>query len=140
MVKELKIEIDFPTPLLHMTYVLQQSADVLLEASVGVGLSGVRLMSALTDKAPRSQQLVAEQLKQTESNVSRQLKSMKKDGLVKITKNKKDGRQKDVVLTSKGKTKFKKALKLLEAQQKRLLSKKDAGSLEGTIEKILRNL
>lgn len=138
MAKELKIETDFPTPLLHMTYVLQQSADELLEASVGVGLSSVRLMSALSDKAPRSQQLVAGQLKQTESNVSRQLKSMKKDGLVRINKNKKDGRQKDVVLTSKGKTKFKKALKLLDAQQKRLVTKKDSATLENTVEKMMR--
>jgi DNA-binding MarR family transcriptional regulator len=140
MADEIKHYNDFPTPLLHLTYVLQQSSDELLESSVSAGLSSVRVMSALSDRVPRSQQVVAALLKQTESNISRQLKSMKKQGLVSVTKNKKDGRQKDVLLTQKGKSAYKRAEKLLAAQQKRLLSKKDAGSLEQLVEKMVRSI
>lgn len=140
MSAELKHPNEFPTPLLHLTYVLQQSADTLLEASVGVGLSSVRVMSTLSDRAPRSQQTVASHLRQTESYVSRQLKVMKKQNLVSISKNNKDGRQKDVLLTSKGKHKLQKALKILEAQQKRLLSRNDAKNFEQFVEKLLNHI
>ena len=107
---------NFP-PLLHLTYVLQHLCDELLVAQVGVGLSSVRIMSVLSS-SPISQRAVAVALHQTEANVSRQLQTMKSQGLVSIAKNKKDGRQRDVVLTKKGQTKYAKAEALLRAQQK----------------------
>ncbi|MBA3757457.1 winged helix-turn-helix transcriptional regulator [Candidatus Saccharibacteria bacterium] len=131
---------EFPTPLLHLTYVLQQSADALLESSIGVGLSSVRVMSALSDRTPRSQQMVASQLRQTESYVSRQLRVMKKQNLVKVARNKKDGRQRDVVLTNNGKHKLQKAVKLLEAQQRRLLPRKDAKLFDQSVDKFLSHI
>lgn len=137
MAREINHHYDFPTPFIHLTYVLQQSSDELLESSLGVGLSSVRVMSALSDKTPHSQQVVAALLHQTESNVSRQLKSMKKAGLVSVTKNKKDGRLKDVVLSQKGLNVYKRAVKMLNAQQSRLLTKKDAASLDALAAKIL---
>lgn len=137
MARDSKQEHNFPTPLIHLTYILQQSSDELLESSLGVGLSSVRVMSALSDKAPRSQQVVAALLKQTESNVSRQLKGMKKAGLVTIAKNKKDGRLKDVVLSPKGLNIYKRAVKMVSAQQGRLLSKKEAANLDSLATKIL---
>lgn len=140
MAKETNADSRFPTPLLHMTYVLQQSSDALLESSLGVGLSSVRVMSALSERVPRSQQTVAGLLGQTESNVSRQLKVLKKQGLVSITKNRKDGRQKDVILTQAGRNKFKKSERLLAAQQKRLLSQKDSITLELMTAKLLSHL
>src|SRR5579864_5079891 len=106
----------FP-PLLSLTYVLQHLCDESLSGQVGVGLSQVRIMSALSS-TPVSQRSMAVALHQTEANVSRQLKAMKKQGLVGITKNKKDARQRDVTLSSKGSAKYKKALSLLKVQEK----------------------
>lgn len=130
----------YPTPLLHLTYILQQLSDELLTSSVGAGLASVRIMSTLNGNVPRSQLVVAKTLRQTEANVSRQLRQMKKQGLVSITKNKKDGRQRDVTLTAKGASKFKQAQKQLNAQQKRILTKKDASSLEHVVQKLIRTI
>jgi len=58
----------FP-PLLHLSYVLQQSADEILEQEAGVGLSAARIMSALSQSTPQSQRVVAAELRQTEANV-----------------------------------------------------------------------
>lgn len=110
----------FP-PLLHLSFILQQSSDETLLDKVGVGLSQARIMSALHSSNARSQRSVAVELGQTEANVSRQLRQMKKQGLVKVTKTKKDARQRDVVLTAKGRSAYAKAEKLLKKQQSNLL-------------------
>jgi DNA-binding MarR family transcriptional regulator len=117
---------NFP-PLLHLSYVLQQSADEVLERETGVGLSAVRIMSVLSKSKPASQRDVASQLRQTEANVSRQLHNMKKTGLVSITRNKKDSRQRDVTLTAKGAGHYQKAEKLLKRQQSKFLRILNAG-------------
>ena len=119
----------FP-PLLHLSYVLQQSADEILEQEAGVGLSAARIMSALSQSTPQSQRVVAAELRQTEANVSRQLHNMKKQGLVSITKNKKDSRQRDVVLTAKGAKKYQDAEKLLKKQQSRFLKILNTGEAD----------
>jgi len=116
----------FP-PLLHLSYVLQHSAEEMLEAEAGVGLSAARIMSVLEKSAAVSQRVVAMELRQTESNVSRQLQSMKKQGLVSITRNKKDSRQRDVTLTAKGSRKYQDAGKVLKRQQKRFLKILNSG-------------
>jgi len=119
----------FP-PLLHLSYVLQQSADDILEQEAGVGLSAARIMSTLSKSSPKSQRLVASELRQTEANVSRQLHNMKKQGLVSITRNKKDSRQRDVVLTAKGAKKYQDAEKLLRKQQSKFLKILNAGEAD----------
>lgn len=119
----------FP-PLLHLSYVLQQSADEILEQEAGVGLSAARIMSTLSRSSAKSQRVVAAELRQTEANVSRQLHNMKKQGLVGITKNKKDSRQRDVVLTAKGAKKYKDAEKLLKKQQSKFLKILNAGEAD----------
>jgi len=116
----------FP-PLLHLSYVLQQSADEILEQEAGLGLSAARIMSTLNKSVPQSQRVIASQLRQTEANVSRQLHSMKKHGLVSITKNKNDSRQRDVTLTAKGAKKYQEAEKLLKKQQAKFLKILNAG-------------
>src|ERR1043165_8489401 len=116
------------SPLLHLTYVLQQLSDENLLKATGVGLSQTRIMSVLHGSVALSQRAVAVMLQQTEANVSRQLKVMQKQGLVSVVKNKKDARQRDVKLTAKGQTRLKVALKSLAAQEKelfRLLSAKE---------------
>jgi len=110
-----------PTPLHQLSFVLQQIADDLLLAKLGVGLSHARIMGVLEKGSTKSQRVVALQLRQTEANVSRQLQVMKDDGLVTIIKNKKDGRQRDVKLTAKGTHKKEQAEKLLADQQNELL-------------------
>jgi DNA-binding MarR family transcriptional regulator len=111
-----------PTPLLSLVWKLQQSADDLLVAKCGVGLSHTRIMAALDKSVPRSQAAIALGLGQTQANISRQLKAMKKDGLVSITKNKKDHRQRDVSLTPKGYRVYTKAEQALSHHEKGLLS------------------
>jgi DNA-binding MarR family transcriptional regulator len=108
-------------PLLQLSFLLQHSAEEILERDVGVGLSAVRIMSVLSTSAACSQRDVAVHLHQTEANVSRQLQSMKKHGLVNITNNKKDSRQRDVTLSSKGFRKYEQALRTLKKQHKQLL-------------------
>lgn len=110
----------FP-PLLHLTYVLQQSSDELLQREAGISLSHARIMSGLSSAAPRSQHQLALGLAQTEANISRQLQVMKKAGLVSIAKNKKDGRQRDVKLTAKGARKYAAAEKLLKKEQSKIV-------------------
>jgi len=110
------------TPLLSLSWKVQQSAEELLQAQCGVGLSQIRILAALDKSATRSQASVAQALGQTEANVSRQLKVMKKDGLVTVTKNKKDKRQRDVSLTPKGFRTFSKADQVLTHHEKGLLS------------------
>jgi DNA-binding MarR family transcriptional regulator len=128
----------FP-PLLHLSYVLQHSAEEQLEVQAGVGLSAARIMSVLAKSSPASQRLVAMELHQTEANVSRQLQSMKKQGLVSITRNKKDSRQRDVTLTAKGSRKYQEANKILKKQQKqfmRILNSAESNALETAAEKL----
>lgn len=116
----------FP-PLLHLSYVLQQSAEEMLEVEVGLGLSAARIMSVLDKSSAASQRDIAMELRQTEANVSRQLQNMKKQGLVSIGRNKKDSRQRDVTLTAKGANKYQDAAKVLKKQQKQLLKILNAG-------------
>jgi DNA-binding MarR family transcriptional regulator len=128
----------FPS-LLHLSYVLQHSAEEMLEIEAGVGLSAARIMSVLDKSSPTSQRTIAMELRQTEANVSRQLQSMKKQGLVSITRNKKDSRQRDVVLTAKGSRKNQDAQKVLKKQQKqflRILSAGEAAALEVAAKKL----
>jgi DNA-binding MarR family transcriptional regulator len=120
---------NFP-PLLHLSYVLQQSADEILEQEAGVGLSATRIMSSLSQSTAKSQRVVAAELRQTEANVSRQLHNMKKHGLVSITRNKKDNRQRDVVLTAKGAKKYQDAERLLKKQQAKFLKILNAGEAD----------
>ena len=119
----------FP-PLLHLSYVLQQSAEEILEREAGVGLSAARIMSVLDKSVPTSQRDVAVGLRQTEANVSRQLHSMKKQGLVNISRNKKDSRQRDVTLSTKGSKKHQDAQKILKKQQKQFLNILNSGEAE----------
>jgi DNA-binding MarR family transcriptional regulator len=119
----------FP-PLLHLSYVLQQSAEEVLENEAGVGLSATRIMSALDRSKPQSQRVIASELRQTEANVSRQLHNMKKQGLVNIARNKKDSRQRDVTLTAKGAKKYQDAEKLLKKQQRKFLNILNAGEAD----------
>lgn len=116
----------FP-PLLHLSYVLQHSAEEMLEAEAGVGLSAARIMSALDKSRPASQRVIAVELRQTEANVSRQLQAMKKQGLVSIARNKKDNRQRDVTLTAKGAGKYRDAERILKKQQRQFLRILNAG-------------
>lgn len=109
------------SPLLHLTYVLQQLSDENLLKATGVGLSQTRIMSVLHSSIPHSQRAVASLLQQTEANVSRQLKVMQRQGLVSVVKNKKDARQRDVKLTRKGESKYKASVKVLQTQEKELL-------------------
>jgi DNA-binding MarR family transcriptional regulator len=122
MAKQMNTPEGKPTPLLSLVWKLQQSADELLQAKCGVGLSQTRILAVLDKSVPRSQAYVALGLGQTEANVSRQLKIMKKDGLVSVTKNKKDHRQRDVSLTAKGNKLYKKAEEALGHHEKGLLS------------------
>lgn len=131
----------FP-PLLHLTYVLQQQADELLLRENGVGLSQVRIMSAL-GPSPISQRRIATSLQQTEANVSRQLQAMKKQGLVSVKRNKKDARQRDVCLSPKGMNTYDKAHKLLARQQAGLwkrLNRHEAEELQAAVGKLATNL
>jgi DNA-binding MarR family transcriptional regulator len=133
---------DFP-PLLHLSYVLQHTADAELLSEARVGLSQVRIMSGLSNNSPRSQRYLSAELNQTEANISRQLKVMKSRGLVSITKNKKDGRQRDVTLTSKGRQKYQKARKLLNKQQAeifRMLKQGESEVLEFAAQKLAKQL
>jgi DNA-binding MarR family transcriptional regulator len=132
------IKSSFP-PLLHLSFVLQQSAEENLLREVGIGLSSVRIMSALSLSTAKSQRQVAIELRQTEANVSRQLQSMKKQGLVSIAKNKKDSRQRDVSLTSNGAKKYQSALKVLKKQQDqflRILNASEASAFETAAQKL----
>lgn len=105
------------SPLLSLTFVLQQSADEVLQREAGIGLGMARILSGLSPAAPRSQRQLASHLRQTEANISRQLKILQKKGLVSITKNKKDGRQRDVLLTKKGEEKYRTASEILTGQE-----------------------
>lgn len=128
------------SPLLHLTYVLQQLSDEHLLTKVGVGLSQTRIMSVLNDAVPRSQRTIAHLLRQTEANVSRQLKVMHHHGLVSVVRNKKDARQRDVKLTAKGNQKYRAAVKVLAAQQSeflKLLDKKELKAFEGATDNLL---
>lgn len=117
---------NFP-PLLHLSYVLQQVSDEMLEKETGIGLSAARIMSVLDKSKASSQREVAVELRQTEANVSRQLHNMKTAGLVSISRNKKDSRQRDVTLTSKGERHYQQAEKLLKKEQSKVLRMLSAG-------------
>jgi DNA-binding MarR family transcriptional regulator len=118
------------SPLLHLTYVLQQLSDDQLLAGAGVGLSQTRIMSVLNDSVPRSQRAIAHLLQQTEANVSRQLKVMHSYGLVSVVKSKSDARQRDVKLTTKGAHKYQMAVRVLAKQQNELLKLLDQKELK----------
>ena len=99
----------------------------LLLAETGTGLSATMIMSSLSTNRPLTQRMVATTLRQTEANVSRQLQVMKKQGLVNVRQNRKDKRQKEVVLTAKGKRVRDKGLNLLDKQQKDVLKMVEIG-------------
>jgi DNA-binding MarR family transcriptional regulator len=133
---------NFP-PLLHLSYILQQSSDELLLSEAGVGLSQARIMSVLHRSAARSQRSVATELAQTEANVSRQLRQMKRQGLVNIKPSKNDARQREVVLTAKGSSVYQKAEKLLKKQQSqflRLLAQNEVKAFEKATHNLSKTL
>ena len=126
-------------PLLSLSYVLQHSAEEMLEDEAGVGLSTARIMSVLDKSSSNAQRTIAMELRQTEANVSRQLQNMKKQGLVSINRNKKDSRQRDVTLTSKGAKKYDDAAKILKKQQKqflRILNASESAAFETAAKKL----
>ena len=128
-----------PTPLHYLMFILQQLSDELLGQEVGVSLSHVRIMGALDATIPRSQRVVATNLRQTEANISRQMRVMADQGLVKIAPNKKDHRQRDVTLTSKGARKYEQAEKLLKKQEAQFLkavNSRGQSSLENSLERL----
>src|SRR5262249_31084741 len=128
-----------PTPLHHLTFILQQSSDELLLKEVGTTLSHVRIMGVLDTSAPSSQRVIASKLRQTEANVSRQLLVMVRQRLVKITKNKKDARQRDVTLNNKGKHKYQQGQKILKKQLDSLyknLTKTEKRAFDDSVAKI----
>jgi len=132
-----------PTTLHQLTFVLQHLADELLSREAGIGLSQVRILSALHGSTPRSQLHVARALYQTESNVSRQLKEMSKAGLVSIKRNKKDARQRDVTLTAKGQRQAEQGKRLLAAQHRelfKLINKTDAKNFDKGVQHLLKAL
>jgi DNA-binding MarR family transcriptional regulator len=132
-----------PTPLLHLTYVLQQLSEELLMGDAGISLSHVRIMGVLDTKVPRSQRVIAASLRQTEANVSRQLLSMVRQRLVKITKNKKDARQRDVTLTAKGQHQYQQADKLLKSQLNSIyknFNKTEKQTFEDSINKLISSI
>ncbi|HZP55832.1 MAG TPA: MarR family winged helix-turn-helix transcriptional regulator [Candidatus Saccharimonadales bacterium] len=132
---------DSPTSLHQLMFVLQQLTNELLESEVKIGLSQVRIMSALHTSIAYSQHGVAIKLRQTEANISRQLQSMKRQGLVDIKRNPKDKRQREVILTSKGKNTYDKSLQLLNIQQKdllRLLSSEETKAFNHAIDNLLK--
>lgn len=110
------------TPLLSLSWKVQQSTEEILQSQCKVGLSQFRILAALDKAVVRSQTYVAQVLGQTEANISRQLQAMKKQGLVSVTKNKKDKRQRDVTLTPKGYRTFASADRVLSHHEKGLLS------------------
>jgi DNA-binding MarR family transcriptional regulator len=133
---------NFP-PLLHLSYILQQSSDELLLSEAGVGLSQARIMSVLHRSAARSQRSAATELAQTEANVSRQLRQMKRQGLVNIKPSKNDARQREVVLTAKGSNVYQKAEKLLKKQQSqflRLLAQNEVKAFEKATHNLSKTL
>lgn len=128
---------NFP-PLLHFTYILQQSSDEKLLKETGIGLSQARILSALS-ASPHSQHAVAAALGQTQSNVSRQLQGLKSRGLVSIKHSRQDARRRDVSLTAKGKTVQQKAHKVLAAQAAgvwRALNRGETAALESAVNKL----
>jgi len=134
---------DSPTSLHQLMFVLQHLTNELLESEVKVGLSQVRIMSALHSTIAYSQRGIAIKLRQTEANVSRQLQSMKRQGLVSIKRNSKDRRQREVMLTNKGKRAYDKAQRLLNAQQKdllKLLSRSEAEAFNRAVNNLLKSL
>lgn len=138
--KSLKItkKSSFP-PLLHLSYLLLQSAEEVLEAETGVGLSAVRIMSVLNQASAVSQRMVAVELRQTEANISRQLQTMKESGLVSISRNKKDSRQRDVTLTAKGVRKYNDASKALKKNQRqflKILNSDETSAIERAAQKL----
>jgi DNA-binding MarR family transcriptional regulator len=132
-----------PTPLHYLMFVLQHISDETLGKEAGTSLSHVRIMAALHIATTHSQRAIAVHLHQTEANVSRQLQVMQKAGLVNIKKNKKDARQRDVMLTPKGKKKLTQAEKILNHQHKQLLSrlpKNTSKSFDSSVKDLLRGL
>ena len=130
-----------PTSLHQLTFVLQQLTNELLESEVKVGLSQVRIMSALDTSMAYSQHGVAIKLRQTEANISRQLQTMKRQGLVNIKRNPKDKRQREVILSAKGKRTYDTALRLLNAQQKdllRLLNSEEIKAFNHAVDNLLK--
>jgi DNA-binding MarR family transcriptional regulator len=130
MAKAAKSSGNSPTSLHYLTFILQQSSDELLNQRVGIGLSQTRILGTLSPTFAHSQRAIAWQLDQTEANVSRQLRLMQKKGLVNIKRNKKDGRQRDVVLSSKGRQKYRDAQRILRAQQAQLLNRVGSGQIK----------
>jgi len=131
------------SPLLHLTYLLQQLTDENLLNTTGVGLSSARIMSALHGSPAVSQRTIAALLRQTEANVSRQLQVMRKQGLVKISKNKKDSRQRDVILTSKGSARYQAAIKLINNQQaemSKLLTRNEKQAFDKAVANLVSGL
>jgi DNA-binding MarR family transcriptional regulator len=140
--KPLAAKSNFP-PLLHLSYILQQSSDELLLDETGVGLSQARIMSVLHRSTVRSQRSIATELAQTEANVSRQLRQMKQQGLVAIKQSKNDARQREVVLTAKGASVYQKAEKLLKKQQSqflRLLAQNEVKVFEKATQNLSKSL
>jgi len=132
-----------PTALHQLMFVLQHMSNELLLAETGAGLSAALIMSTLDRSRPLNQRAIAGRLRQTEANVSRQLQVMKKQGLVNVYQNRKDRRQKEVVLTSKGKRVHDKALNLLDKQQKdilKMIESAEARVFGQTVDNLLRGL
>lgn len=124
-------------------FVLQHMSNELLLAETGAGLSAALIMSTLDSARPLTQRSIASALRQTEANVSRQLQVMKKQGLVSVRQNRKDKRQREVVLTTKGKRVHDKALNLLDKQQKEILKMietAEARVFGQTVDNLLKSL
>lgn len=97
----------------HLSGVLAKQSDQVLQESLGIGFSQLKILMCLNAQSSTQQRFIAENLGQTEASISRQIKLMHTKGLLKTTVSSKDRRVHITTPTAKGIRTADKALRIL---------------------------
>lgn len=124
--------------LLHkVSKLLDKTSDQVLMERLGIGLSQFRILLFLLAGDGAEQNLIAENLSQTEPSVSRQVKVLGSKGLAVVRRSPSNRRVRLVFLTQKGAKTAEKAVNILNeyhAPMFELLSQKQQEQLVGTLQ------
>lgn len=86
----------------HLSFVIDQQSDQILQERLGLGFSQFKILMALKWRDGVRQKQIANYLGQTEASISRQIGYMHDKGWVESRVNPKNRREHNIVLTNKG--------------------------------------
>lgn len=104
-----------------LAFLLEKRADENLKAQAGIGFAQFKVLEAVGSNMLAKQNLIANQLDQTEASVSRQIKILQKKSLVIVASVMGNRRARELSLTEKGEELLLQSVEILDMAQAQII-------------------